>query len=280
MKEFFRSLWFKIMLLVIAVFLGFLLYEASTGNLSFPSQLLGAIAQPFETATSWVSKTLSDFFEPVIHAGDYKKENIDLKNEISDLKNQMTDYNSLKNQIEQLQDIAGIKQENPSFEMEPATVIAKDSNDANLGFTINAGSLKGIKKNDPVITRQGLVGIVTDVSLTYAQVTTILSPNLSISARDSNTQTAGVLTGDLALMKDHKCKLQYLDRENQLQTGDAIVTSGAGGLYPANLMIGSVQEMKIENHGISAYAEIKTAVDIENIKDITVIKSFEGQQTE
>lgn len=277
MREFFGSIWFKILLVIAAICMGFIVYEASTGNISSPSALFGMIAQPFERAASSVSNAVGSFLDPFIHAGKYKDENEQLKQQIADLQNQLVDYNKLKTENEQLRDVAGVKELNPSFDMEPASVIARDADDAFGAFTINKGSYSGIEKNDAVITPAGLVGLVTDVGPTYSQVTTILSPDLSISANDSQTGIAGVVSGDMSMAAQGCCKMEHLDKDADVANGNLIITSGGSGVYPSNIIIGSVKEMRIQSNGISSYAVIWPAVDVKTVTEVTVVKDFEGK---
>ncbi len=277
MREFFKSWRFKILLGVVAVFIGVMLYEASTGGLSAPNGLIGSLTAPIQQGASAVSNGVSDFFDKFLNAGNYKKENEELKGQIADLQQQIVDYEKMKEQNEQLKEIAGIKETNPDFDMEPATVIARDPSDAYGSFTINKGSVNGVKKNDPVITSAGLVGQVTSVGLTYAHVTTLLSPDLEISGYEVRTKDTGVVSGELALSQEGLCQMKHLSKETSIAKGYIICTAGSSGLYPQNLIIGTVQEIKIQNNGISAYAVIKPSVNVTEVTNVAVLKSFLGQ---
>lgn len=277
MREFFKSWRFKILLGVVAVFIGVMLYEASTGGLSAPNGLIGSLTSPVQQGASAVSNGVSGFFDKFLNAGNYKKENEELKTQISELQQQMVDYEKMKEQNEQLKEIAGIKEKHSDFDMEPATVIARDPSDAYGSFTINKGSVHGVKKNDPVITSAGLVGQVTSVGLTYAHVTTLLSPDLEISGYEVHTKDSGVVVGDLALSQEGLCQMQHLSKETSIAKGYIICTAGSSGLFPSDLIIGTVQEIKIQNNGISAYAVIKPTVDVHEVTNVAVLKSFVGQ---
>lgn len=277
MRDFFKGIWFKILLGIVAVLLGFLLYEGSTGQLSPPSQLLGIIVQPFQRAASWVASSVSGTLDPFIHAFSYKTENEKLKQQVNDLQNQLVDYNNIKEQNEQFKEIAGIKSNNSSFDMIPATVISRDSGDPNVSFTINMGSLQGVKKNDPVITSAGLVGIVSDVSMTFSQVTTLLSPEINVGANDSQTGEYGIVSGDFSLSQQGLCIMQHLGKNTEVKEGGLIVTSGGSGLLPSNLVIGTVKEIKIDGSGLSSNAVIQPSESLTTVSDVLVVRNFEGK---
>ncbi len=90
----------------------------------------------------------------------------------------------------------------------------------------------------------------------------------------SRTQDIGVLEGDFALAAEGNCKVSYLENNVQLNSGDSVITSGIGGIFPAGLMIGNVQEIKPETHGISQYAVIEPTVDIGALKNVLIITDF------
>ncbi len=277
MREFFKSAIFKILLGVIAVFLAFILYEASTGNISSPSQLIGVIASPFKSLASTISNGFSSLTDPLVNANEYKKENEELKQQITDLNEKLIDYEKIKAENDQLKEIADIKEINPDYDLEPANVISRDASDPFCSFQINKGSLNGIEVGDVVMTSQGLVGQVDSVALTYSHVITILNPELYISAYEVTTQSAGVVNGEISLAEQGMCQMLHLDKETKIEEGSIVTTAGSSGVFPASLQIGTVQKISVQENGISAYAEIEPMVDIEKVNDVLVIKSFTGQ---
>jgi rod shape-determining protein MreC len=97
------------------------------------------------------------------------------------------------------EDYLEIKDSNPDFDFEPAMVIGRDAADRFYSFTIDKGSNDGISKNDPVITNEGLVGIILDVGITHSKVLTILDSTVEVGAMDSITREIGITSGDLIL---------------------------------------------------------------------------------
>ena len=74
------------------------------------------------------------------------------------------------------------------------------------------------------------------------------------------------------------CAMFHLDKSTALEPEDIISTSGGGGLYPPNLIIGKVKEIRVSSNGMSAYAVVDPAEDIVSVKDVVVVKKFTGQQ--
>ena len=129
-----------------------------------------------------------------------------------------------------------------------------------------------------MITNRGLVGIVTNVAQTYSKVTTILGLNIKISATCLEKNEIGIVSGQADLIGDNLCAMLHLDKSTALEPEDIISTSGGGGLYPPNLIIGKVKEIRVSSNGMSAYAVVDPAEDIVSVKDVIVVKKFTGQQ--
>ena len=104
-------------------------------------------------------------------------------------------------------------------------------------LTITGGSSKGVKAGMPVVTGDGLVGIVQSTSGSTSQVTLISSPYLRIGAVTSrNPPSAGLLHGESTNM----LILEFLDFDTAVQNGDLVVTSGFSELIPRGIPIGRV----------------------------------------
>lgn len=177
---------------------------------------------------------------------------------------------------EYYKDYLEIKDKNPDFKFEPATVISRDNTDPYLSFVINKGSANGVKENDPVITDAGLVGYISEVGLTTSKVATILSPDIVIGALDNRTNDSGVVSGTLEQAKEGNTKLFNLSRSCNVAVGDYVVTSGEG-IFPSGLLIGTIKSIGTDEYNTSIYANIDPFEDISEIREVMVITDFEGQ---
>ena len=278
MGDFFKSIRFKILVAVLAFLLAFMLRAAYTGGLApMTSQILGILTNPLQKASASVSASFSGLFDRMFRSGEILEENERLKEENRRLTQRQLEFDKYKLENEQLKEYLDIKEKNPDFDFETAFVIGRDPNDRFYAFTIDKGSLDGISLHDPVITEDGLVGMVVEVGPTYAKVATILDVMLEISSYDSRTKDIGITTGRIDLAEEGLCQLTLLQRESGASAGDIVITSNVGGLYPKDLVIGTIREVRTESHGISLYAVIEPAVDVHTVKDVLVITSFEGQ---
>lgn len=277
MRFFLRSRQFKI---VVAVFCVVVILTASFGifakRMSPQTDIASTIAAPFKTLFSNVSNIIIDTFDNYSSGSRLSLENAELKAEIDALNKKIADYDELAQQNNFYKEYLGIKDINPDFVFTDATVISRDTDDPFGAFTINCGSTSGISKYDPVITSAGLVGYITDVGLTSCKVTTILSPDITLGALDNRTQDSGIITGSLSFAQNGFCQFANLSRSCSVAVGDYIVTSGEG-IFPEGLLIGSVNNIGINEKNNSIYAEVKPFAEMEELRTVMVITEFEGQ---
>lgn len=278
MAEFFKSKKFKIIIAIVAVLFGMMLFSASgNGIANIPRNLLTMITTPFQKGSAYVADATGKFFDKFLNASNISKENESLKKELSKLNHELIDYEKLKDENEQLKKVAGIKENYPDFETTTAFVISRDPNDRYSSFIIDKGTLQGVAVNDPVITSNGLVGIVTEVSQINARVQTVLSPEIDVSSYEIATKELGVISGENKLAQAGKCKMSILSEETKIKKGDMIVTAGSTGKFPKGLPIGRVDDIFTESHGFTMYATISPIEPIDKVVTVQVITKFLGQ---
>lgn len=278
MGEFFKTNKFKILAAILAVLLGMMLYSASgDGVKNIPKNLLSMVTLPFQKAGSWISTSVGNFFDDILNYKNTVKENEILKEELAELNRQLVDYQMIKDENEQLREMAQLKEKYEDFTLSSAFVVSRDPADRYSSFIIDSGSLDGVKVNDPVLANNGLVGIVTDVGPISSRVKTILSPEVKVSAIELVSKDLGVLQGEIALSEEGCVKLAILSEETKIKKHNMIVTAGASGIFPKGVPIGHVKEVKRENHGATMYAVVEPLEPIDEIVTVQVVTSFKGQ---
>ena len=170
-----------------------------------------------------------------------------------------------------------IQEDNPEWETMTASVIGRDPSDQFYSFTIDKGTLDGVSYQDPVITADGLVGIVSEVGPVFAKVTTILDVRLNVACQDVRTQDVATVSGYIELAQNGQCRMSLIPRESGIAKGDIIQTAGTSGLYPQGIVIGRVSDVGYEPSGTMMYAVVEPSSDIETVKDVVIITSFKGQ---
>ncbi len=278
MKEFFHSWVFKVLLALCIVMFAFLLRATMTmGASTVVEQIVGTITAPVQSLTSGLSGSITGFLDQFLRASEISQENEQLREENRKLIEQMVDYENYKHENESLKEQLGIQEENPQWETMTASVIGRDPSDQFYSFTIDKGTLDGVSYQDPVITADGLVGIVSEVGPVFAKVTTILDVRLNVACQDVRTQDVATISGDIEMAQQGKCKMSLIPRESGIAKGDIVQTAGTSGLYPQGIVIGRVSDVGFEPQGTMMYAVVEPANDIKSIKDVVIITSFKGQ---
>ena len=281
MRQFFKSMQFKIFIFVISACLfGTVISVATADNVSPASVAVGTVFAPIQKITSAVSGKISWFSSSFASSGALKNENQRLKEKIAEYENQLVGYDDMKRKIASYEKMLDVKEANPDFKLENANVIGTDSADVFSSIIIDKGKSDGVDVNDPVISGNYLVGVVKKVNESYSVVRTVLNPKVNVSAADSKTRETGYVTSDISRTEDGKCIFAGLDRTTAVSPGAIIVTSGVGGTYPKGLIIGTVSQVLQSDYDISSYAVVTPGAEIENLEDVFVIKHFKGQGIE
>ena len=270
---FFENKSVRMLIAVVLVLCGLWLITANTGN-GILSSIVDTVSYPLRMA-AWSADRSMDSGKT---ASDLQSENEELKAQLRDAANKLVDYYDIKQENAQLRKYYNIKKENSDYELMPAAVINRDPNEKFFGFTANKGYTSGVSVNDPVLTENGLIGFVSHVDMTSCTVTTVLSPETKISAVCKAGKDTGVITGKAELCDKNQTALTVITEKNKIKQGDVIVTSGMGGIYPPDLIIGTVSEIKYDSFDMSLYAIVKPYEDIKSISDVVIVTGFEDMK--
>lgn len=279
MKEFFHSVRFKILICIAALLLGLMTYVAvSAGTETIPEKIIGTVTYPFVTAANAVSEGVGGFIDKLVNADKYKQENDELRAQLTEMYGRTLDYENVLEENAQLREMLGLKEQQEDFVFsEPCSVISRNANDIYGGFTINRGSSDGLSLNDPVITSVGLVGRVTGIAENYARVTTILSPQVNVGVITMRAKTSGVLENNVAAAEKGLCLMSDILRDADIRAGDIVYTSGKSGLFPDEVMVGTVVEVYDDPNGLSKHALIKPAEELFGVTSVFAVTDFDSK---
>ena len=276
MKDFFDTWKFKI-LIAIAVFLvGIMAYAGANGRLTAaPQELLSVAVAPFQRAAAKLSGGVASLWENYADIDAILEENKTLTEENAALRAQMVDYDKLKAENEAYKALTNIQEQHPEMSYTSSFVIGRDPLDSFWGFTLDRGTLDGVAVNDAVISDEGyLLGVVREADLTSCKVMTILHPSFNAAGVISRTRENGIITGSADYAADGQCVLTNLDRATEARKGDQVITTGLGGVFPANLLVGTVQEVVPEQSGKSSSAVILPGADPRTVKHVFIVTEY------
>jgi len=160
-------------------------------------------------------------------------------------------------------------QRNGRWKLKSARVVSRDPSNWWRGLQLDVGSRDGVRKDLPVITSEGLVGRVVDAGYSHCQVALVGDPNCRVSALVAETQDNGIIAPGSAGVLDPL--LVYLTNNNHVKPGQAVVTSGLGGVFPKGIPIGQIVFADSVGHGLYAEARVKLAANLSHLEYVTVI---------
>ena len=276
MKDFFDTWKFKILVIVAVFLVGIMAYAGANGRLTAaPQELLSVVLTPLQKVTSALSGGAASVWEKYTSIDDVMDRNEQLEAENAELRQQMVDYDRIKAENDAYKALARIQDTNSEASYVSAFVIGRDPLDEFGGFTLDQGSTDGVAVNDAIISDRGyLLGVVVELDATSCKVMTILHPSFNAAGVISRTRENGIITGSADYAADGQCVLTNLDRATEARKGDQVITTGLGGVFPANLLVGTVQEVVPEQSGKSSSAVILPGADPRTVKHVFIITEY------
>lgn len=274
MKKFFRNN--GVLLLLAAAALSLLVSVGGRMLGTDPlSSIVTSIATPFRSGINSVINWAEGLYDYVFHYQDMEQQVSDLRRKVARLEDQVRQGQEASRENRQLRQLLNLQEKRRDFTFEAARVSARGTQGWDSTLTISKGSSAGVKVSDCVITETGaLVGVVSQVGLNWATVDTVISPNMELGALSTRANVSGILEGELSSMQQGFVKLSYLPLDCDLRPGDEVLTSGQGEVYPSGLVVGTVEQVKTDQSGMSRFALIRPAVELDQLIEVFVIKQF------
>ena len=279
MKNFLKNngLWVLFAAAVISVALALVSVFSNTS--SPMTNLVNTIASPFRTAYTAVAEWFID-------KQNYYRDNTAMEEEIAQLRREIAqmeaDVRQGRKHSEEnhrLRELLGLQEKRPDLTSDIVLADVTEHAVTNWAatLTISQGTADGLEVGDCVIDETGaIVGTISEVGLNWATIMTLVDTETSLGAQVFRTGDLGVAQGNFSLMGENRLRLDYLPADCDLLGGDLVVTSGLGGFYPAGLVIGSVEELQMDDSGASSYAILAPAVEFSELQQVVVLRSFDG----
>ena len=225
------------------------------------------------TAQTWVSgryMALTDFLTVPRDVASLLQRNTQLEGEVANLQAQVIDLQQQVTETSILSALVDFARANPNYSYKAAAVIGRDPSPFLRYVIINVGTNEGILPGMPIVTDKGLVGRV-DATISEAarvQLVTDSASAVNVRLQSSNTEAmlVGSITGDLSL--------DMIPQDATIQVGDVVLTSGLGGGYPANILVGQVISVRKLKSDLFQQAAIQPNVDYNRLQLVLIITNF------
>jgi rod shape-determining protein MreC len=261
-----RKIYAGILVLIIA---GILLLTLS----GYTNPIFDTALRPFINIQSWISVrylAVVDFLTVPRDVASLRQRNAELETEISRLQTQVIELQQQMNEAQVVYALLDFARSNPENQYIATSVIGRDPSPFLHYVIINHGSDFGIKHGMPVVTQNGLVGTVDAVTAGASRIQLINDPASTINVRleriNAEATVSGSVTGNITL--------SLLPQDITLNNGDIILTSGLGGKYPANIVVGQVTGVLTQANDLFQEASIQSSVDFNNLGVVLIITNF------
>lgn len=274
MKAFFKKSGITVGIALAAVLMILLIASAFGGGIH---SLRGVFA-PLDKLVNAGMDKLEHIYAYMYEYDKLAAENAELRSRIAEMEEEVRQSVSSNEENARLKKLLGLAEANEDYAFADAAVVSWSASGWSSSFNISKGSGAGIEIGDCVVTEDGfLIGQVTEVSRNSASVQTILDSASGVGAITDAGVTA-VAEGDYNLMHEGKLRLAYIEDTDMVVSGDKVLTSGKGGIYPSGLVIGTVESVSLDPSGLSASGVIVPEADIAAVAYVFIITDYDPEE--
>jgi rod shape-determining protein MreC len=237
--------------------------------------VIGVVMDPIVAAQRWLSErvmSVVDFFTLPRDVTNLLQRNVTLENEISSLQSQVIQLEGQLNEAKVLYALLDFARARPQNQYLASAVIGRDPSPFLHYIIIDHGSDDGIRYGMPVVTQQGLVGRVDAVTASASRVQLISDPSSIINVRMQSlkreAQLTGSITGDISLIS--------IPQDVVVNPGEILLTSGLGGNYPSDVLIGQVTNVVKKENELFQTASVQPIVNYSTLRAVLIIINFKS----
>lgn len=265
----------RIRIVVIVVLVGtavLLSILDSTGNLN---SLFSFVRDPMTIVLSWTSGRAETVSGAISGPRDLQiaQEQISLlEAQVEALERENEELHEIQGEYQLLLDLFNRARQTPEYTRQTASVIGRDTSPSIRSIIIDKGSDDGVRVGMPVESARGLVGRVFRTTQHSAQVALITDNASAIPSRLGNSRATGLLRGGGL---GGSLTMDWIDLKYQVEIGEVALTSGLGGEFPQDIVIGRVSEVARSEAELSQQAIVQPAVDFDALEIVFVITNFQ-----
>ena len=240
----------------------------------FLRPIMGVVMDPFVAAQRWLSQrfmAVYDFFTLPRNVTELIQRNSELENEVANLQSQIIQLQEQLSEANILYSLLDYARSRPADEYLAAAVIGRDTSPFLQYIIIDHGSDDGLRYGMPVVTQQGLVGRIAAVTASAARVQLVSDVgsvvNVTLQSQEEDALVQGSITGDITL--------EMVDQSVNVNSGEILLTSGLGGNYPSDIIVGQVYDVRKTENELFQTAYVQPMVDFASLRAVLVITNFQ-----
>jgi rod shape-determining protein MreC len=222
--------------------------------------------RPIQLASDRLFEGGSALFHDYLDLVNVRRENAKLRAQLAKLETDRTRMAELEAENLRLSGLLELK-DALAFDAVAANVIGSDATGLSRTLVLARGADGGLKPGMAVVSIDGVVGKIIEVSPHASRVLLIDDHNSALDAFDQRSRARGIIAG----VVDDGLTMKYVDRSENIKPGDSVVTSGLDGIFPRGLLVGHVARVRREGPGLFLAVDVKPAVDFHRLEQVLVI---------
>ncbi|MCJ7700714.1 MAG: rod shape-determining protein MreC [Anaerolineales bacterium] len=231
------------------------------------------VLTPLVTAQTWISNRFLAVQDLVTSPRDITvltQRNTDLEAEVANLQTQIIELQQQLGEYQILSALLDFARAYPEYQYVGASVIGRDPSPFVKYIHLNRGTDDGLLRGMPVVIQQGLVGRISQTTASAALVQLITDPGMAINIRLEPERVEGIISGSIT----GDVGLDFIPQEANVKPGDLVLTSGLGGNFPPNILIGQLTSVRSQDFDLFQSASVQTVVDFDQLDIVLVITNF------
>ncbi|RJX29996.1 MAG: rod shape-determining protein MreC [Desulfarculus sp.] len=247
--------------------LAFFSFRASRGPMTQPAgrwflEVIGPMQRGVTSLSDWTNSIWRRYFALVQAAEDNER----LHKQVARLHQQLVDLEELKQANLRLKELLNFKR-TITYPIVAAEVVGNDPTSHFRTVIVDKGASAGVQTLMPVVCAQGVVGRVIWTSPHYAKLLLLIDPNSAVDVLVQRSRARGIVEGQAG----GRLNLKYVIHTEEVAVGDRVITSGAAGVFPKGVLVGTVSSVKKEKAGAFQQITVKPAVDFDRVEEVLVI---------
>jgi rod shape-determining protein MreC len=267
----------RAVILTTALVLSFLLMTLQvrheTAVVTFTRQALLFVVSPFIKVTSATIQGVTATWRDYVDLRALREENKRLQLETTTLKRRLEQLQDQALETQRLERLLAMRQASRA-EFLTARVVGKDATNWFKTILLDRGSADGIRRNQPVLAPDGLVGRVVEVTPNSARVQLLTDPVSAVGGLIQRTRVTGIVSGNLGA----GARVRYLPLMADVAVGDEVVTSGMGGVFPKGILIGRITSVERKSGALFQEATLQSAVDLSRLEEVLILTNLDGRE--
>jgi len=229
------------------------------------------VFSPLQTGFTNLYNSISNVINTPADLASVQARNVELEKQIADLTTENIRLSESDAKLKIVSALLDYARTNPERKYVTADVVGRDESRFLRYVLLNKGARDGINRDMPVVTVNGLVGVVTETTANASKVVLITDLSSAVNVRLQNSRAEGVVIGQ----QSGELRLNYISVEVDMKQGERVVTSGLGGQFPQGLLIGTVASVRKRTFDVFQEADVKSAVDFNRLETVLVIINYE-----